>query len=135
MRNAATGDSARMNSELEANGLAWIGWIPLIVLPGAALACRARLAPWIFMWTLAGAIFFGCKWQAREMLRGDRSAFGSALFIGIYWALRIAVDFFYYDRQDWPRGKGFVFGHILLTSLFAYLAISNLGLVIWKVWT
>jgi len=135
MRNAATGDSARMNSELEANGLAWIGCIPLIVLPGAALACRASLAPWIFMWTLAGAIFVGCKWQACEMLRGDRSALGLALFIGIYWALRIVVDFFYYDRQDWPRGKGFVFGHILLTSLFAYLAISNLGLVIWKIWT
>lgn len=24
-------------------------------------------------------------------------------------------------------------GHILLTSLFGYLAITNLGLVIWKV--
>jgi hypothetical protein len=70
-----------------------------------------------------------------EMLRGDRSALGLALFIGTYWALRIAVDFFYYDHQDWPRGKGYVLGHILLTLLFACLAISNLGLVIWKVWT
>src|SRR6202790_5037118 len=31
-----------------------------------------------------------------EMLRGDRAALGLALFIGVYWALRIAVDFFYY---------------------------------------
>jgi hypothetical protein len=69
-----------------------------------------------------------------EILRGDRAALGLALFIGVYWALRIAVDFLYYEHADWPRGRGFVLGHILLTSLFAYLAVANLGLVIWKVW-
>jgi hypothetical protein len=69
-----------------------------------------------------------------EMLRGDRAALGVALFIGVYWALRIAVDFFYYDHTDWPNGRGFVAGHILLTSLFTYLAATNLGLVVWKVW-
>ena len=69
-----------------------------------------------------------------EMLRGDRAALGMALFIGIYWALRIGVDFFYYDHEDWPSGKGFVAGHILLTSLFVYLAATNLGLVVWKMW-
>jgi alginate O-acetyltransferase complex protein AlgI len=68
-----------------------------------------------------------------EMLRGDRAALGVALFIGVYWALRIAVDFFYYDHTDWPTGRGFVDGHILLTSLFTYLAATNLGLVVWKV--
>jgi hypothetical protein len=68
-----------------------------------------------------------------EMLRGDRAALGLALFIGLYWALRIAVDFLYYDHEDWPRGRGFLIGHILLTSLFGYLALANLGLVIWKV--
>jgi alginate O-acetyltransferase complex protein AlgI len=67
-----------------------------------------------------------------EMLRGDRAALGVALFIGVYWALRIAVDFFYYDHKDWPIGRGFIAGHILLTLLFAYLAATNLGLVIWK---
>ena len=69
-----------------------------------------------------------------EMLRGDRAALGLALFIGVYWALRIAVDFIYYDHKDWPRGGIFMIGHILLTSLFAYLAAANLGLVIWQVW-
>jgi hypothetical protein len=67
-----------------------------------------------------------------EMLRGDRAALGLALFIGIYWALRIVVDFTYYDHSDWPRGRGFVLGHILLTSLFAFLAATNLGLIIWR---
>jgi hypothetical protein len=69
-----------------------------------------------------------------EMLRGDRAALGVALFIGIYWALRIVVDFAYYEHKDWPRGGSFMIGHILLTSLFAFLSVTNLGLVAWKVW-
>ena len=69
-----------------------------------------------------------------EMLRGDRAALGVALFIGVYWALRISVDFFYYDHEDWPSGRGLIAGHILLTLLFAYLAATNLGLVVWKMW-
>jgi Membrane bound O-acyl transferase family len=44
-------------------GIALAGWVPLIVLPAAAIAVRPLLAPWCFMWTLAAAIFFGCKWQ------------------------------------------------------------------------
>ena len=69
-----------------------------------------------------------------EMLRGDRAALGLALFIGLYWASRIGVDFFYYDHADWPAGKGLMAGHILLNLLFTYLAATNLGLVAWKVW-
>jgi hypothetical protein len=68
-----------------------------------------------------------------EMLRGDRAALGLALFIGAYWALRVAVDFFYYDHADWPKGRGFVAGHILLNLLFVYLAATNLTIVVWKV--
>ena len=68
-----------------------------------------------------------------EMLRGDRAALGVALFIGVYWVLRIAVDFLYFEHKDWPNGPGFVIGHVLLTLLFTFLAATNLGLVIWKV--
>jgi hypothetical protein len=69
-----------------------------------------------------------------EMLGGDRAALGVALFIGVYWTLRIVVDFFYYDHADWPKGKGFAVGHVLLTLLFTYLAVTNLSLVVWQVW-
>ncbi len=68
-----------------------------------------------------------------ELLRGDRAALGLALFIGVYWLARTVVDFTYYEHQDWPHGPVFVVGHGLLTSLFAFLASANLGLVIWKV--
>lgn len=38
------------------------GYLALILLPGCALALRASLPAWGFMWALAFAIFAGCKW-------------------------------------------------------------------------
>ncbi len=37
-------------------------WLPLLLLPGIAVAARNALPPWIFMWLLAFAIYAGCKW-------------------------------------------------------------------------
>ncbi len=69
-----------------------------------------------------------------EMLRGDRAAMGLACFIGSYWTARILVDAFYFSHEDWPQGREFVIGHILLTSLFVALAGSYWGLFVWQVW-
>lgn len=63
-----------------------------------------------------------------EMIRGERAAVALAFFIGVYWLLRILVDFTYYSHSDWPAGAGFRVGHILLTSLFVFLCASYLGL-------
>ena len=41
----------------------WIGFLPLVILPVTTLVLADALAPWIFMWLLAFAIFAGCKWQ------------------------------------------------------------------------
>jgi predicted DCC family thiol-disulfide oxidoreductase YuxK len=38
------------------------GVLPLIVLPASALLLRPSLPPWVFMWTMAGALYAGCKW-------------------------------------------------------------------------
>jgi alginate O-acetyltransferase complex protein AlgI len=37
-------------------------WIALAALPFGALATKSFVSAWIFMWLMAGAIFFGCKW-------------------------------------------------------------------------
>jgi alginate O-acetyltransferase complex protein AlgI len=37
-------------------------WAPLVGLVAAALAGRAWLPAWAFMWALAYAMYFGCKW-------------------------------------------------------------------------
>lgn len=66
-----------------------------------------------------------------EMLRGDRAAMGLACFIGSYWTARILVDAFYFSHEDWPKGRQFVIGHILLTSLFVSLSATYWGIFLW----
>lgn len=62
-----------------------------------------------------------------EILTGQRPALALAIFIGTYWLLRIVVDFTYYSHSDWPKGKAFVIGHLLLTLLFVFLSATYLG--------
>ena len=70
----------------------------------------------------------------KELLRGDRAALSLACFVGVYWTSRILVDAFYFSHADWPKGRAFVIGHILLTCLFSALAATYLGLVVWHGW-
>src|SRR5260370_32350817 len=67
--------TALTDPSVSAKRLAWVGWIPLLVLPVATMTLRSRLQPWYLMWVLAFAIFFGCKWQTwwelRKIARGD----------------------------------------------------------------
>ena len=37
-------------------------WIALAILPLAALSAKPFVPAWVFMWLMAVAIFFGCKW-------------------------------------------------------------------------
>lgn len=51
----------------------WHGWLPLAVLPCAVLVLASELRPrWVFMWSLAFAIYCGCKWLTwrRSMVPG-----------------------------------------------------------------
>jgi hypothetical protein len=41
---------------------AWIGWLPLVTLPLLAMALSVVIPRWVFMWSLAFAIYAGCKW-------------------------------------------------------------------------
>lgn len=68
-----------------------------------------------------------------ELLRGDRAAMGLAAFIGAYWTARVIVDAVYFSHADWPKGKHFVIGHALLTTLFFFLAVSYWSLFVWNV--
>src|ERR1700677_3316272 len=67
-----------------------------------------------------------------ELMRGDRAALGLAAFIAVFWTMRILVDFFYYEHGDWPKGRVFVIGPILLTSLFIALAGTYWAVLAWN---
>lgn len=51
----------------------FVRWTPLILLPPlAGLALMPHAPAWVLMWTLAYAIFFGCKWATIDRRgRGD----------------------------------------------------------------
>jgi len=55
-------------------------------------------------------------------LAGNGAARGLALFIAVFWTIRVLADFVWYDRRDWPPGNALVAGHALLTTLFCSLA-------------
>jgi len=67
--------------------------------------------------------FSALTWRLHDsFLAGDPAARGIALFIAIFWTIRILADVFWYDSRDWPPGNALVAGHALLTSLFCTLA-------------
>jgi predicted DCC family thiol-disulfide oxidoreductase YuxK len=45
------------------------GVLPLIALPAGALLLRSSLPPWVFMWTMAVALYAGCKWLSYRAAR------------------------------------------------------------------
>jgi predicted DCC family thiol-disulfide oxidoreductase YuxK len=52
-------------------------WLLLILLPVLTLAARPLFPAWVFMWLLAGSLYFGCKWLTwrrglRQVGRVDR---------------------------------------------------------------
>jgi hypothetical protein len=57
-----------------------------------------------------------------EMVAGDRAAAGLALFIALYWLVRLVLDWFWFGHRVWPSGPRYVIAHIGLELLFAYLA-------------
>jgi hypothetical protein len=62
-------------------------------------------------------------------------------FIACYWAARVAIQFFYFDRADLALGRGvsaagmrlaetaLVVLFVGLTLVYGYAALLNLGLV------
>ena len=61
-------------------------WIALIALPISVLPLRDRLAPWQFMWLMAGAIFFGCKWLTAWRAQKPNSHLKLAPTLGYFFA-------------------------------------------------
>ncbi len=57
-----------------------------------------------------------------EILDKDPVASLLALAIGVWWTARILVDIFIFDHKDWPEGKKYIVGHVVLTSGFVGMA-------------
>lgn len=78
-------------------------------------------------YTFGTILFFGVATLVLhdEFLNGNRAALILAGFIMLFWLARVLTDVFSFGHKDhWPRGRFFVFGHILLTSLFVCLILA-----------
>jgi alginate O-acetyltransferase complex protein AlgI len=128
----------------------WLAAIGHFCILGASFQVPARLG-WKsdlgkltpfnrkLMWTYGGftvytIVAFGLLTLGLhdDFLRGDRAALAVAAFIGAYWLGRIGVDAFYFDHRDWPQGRRFLLGHVLLTGLFSALAMTYVALLALK---
>jgi hypothetical protein len=90
------------SAELVRN-FSWIGWLPTLVLPVAAIACRNLFSAWVFMWILSFAIFIGLKWLTWWKARGlvEHPAWRSAAYL-LAWPGMDAEAFLDVNQQSLP---------------------------------
>jgi hypothetical protein len=81
-------------------------------------------------WTYAGYILginlsFGLisVFLAQDLVAGSALAKAITGFIAIYWISRILIQFFYFDRNDFPKGSYYRVAEIALVALFFSLSI------------
>ena len=98
-------------------------WLPLLILPAAAMWLRDRVPAWALMWLLAAAVFAGCKWltwrHAPARLRRVNAARSLAYLVA--WPGMDATRFL--DRSAHPDRP-------LLREPFAALAKTVGGAVL-----
>jgi hypothetical protein len=73
-----------------------VDWLPLLVLVPAAAVFGRQFPAWLYMWTLAFALFAGCKWLCfrRELAKGAKVSFGIKLGFLFGWIGMDAANFF-----------------------------------------
>ncbi|SDJ70261.1 hypothetical protein SAMN04487898_10438 [Pedobacter sp. ok626] len=59
----------------------------------------------------------------RELLNGSLLALLICGFIAVYWISRVLIQFLYFDRKSFPKGKIYMAGEFMLVVLFVFLSI------------
>ena len=92
----------------------------------------AKVQPLIkqMFWTYAAYILvinlcFGLVsvFDSNELINGSRMAMFVTCFIAAYWISRVLIQFFYFDRSNFPAGKWNRLAEVLLVMLFVFLSI------------
>jgi len=58
-----------------------------------------------------------------ELSNGSFLASAICGFIAIYWISRVLIQFFYFDRKDFPTGQWNSLAEVILVALFFFLSI------------
>ncbi len=59
----------------------------------------------------------------KELTNGTTLSMLVTGFIAVYWISRVLIQFFYFDRTDFPKGKWNTIGESVLVTLFIFLSI------------
>src|SRR5580658_1805985 len=96
-------EAEKIASPDSAQSSSWVGYLPICVLPFAALTCRSRLQPWAFMWILAFSIFVSLKWLTwwKARTRIAHSTWRSAAYL-LAWPGMDAESFLDLSRRVVP---------------------------------
>jgi predicted DCC family thiol-disulfide oxidoreductase YuxK len=89
--------------------------LPLLILALAAGVIGKSLPPWLYMWTLAFALFAGCKWLCfrNELAKGTRPGLGRSLGFLFGWIGMDAEDFLAKDNApETPRATEWLFASL-----------------------
>lgn len=65
-----------------------------------------------------------------EILEGGVLAAVIVAVMLVFWLTRILVDIFYFSSSDWPEGRYFLIGRVLLSGVFFYLTITYASVLI-----
>ncbi|HSP45398.1 MAG TPA: DCC1-like thiol-disulfide oxidoreductase family protein [Chthoniobacterales bacterium] len=103
-------------------------WLALAVLPSVALLTKPFVPAWAFMWIMAMAIFFGCKWLTLgNAVRGGGSAgpFRAACYL-LAWPGMSAARFLSSNRtprlsrSDGVKSSALAIARILLGAVLVF---------------
>ena len=89
----------------------WLDYLPLVVLPLFAGVFRTWVAPWIFMWGIAFALYAGCKWLTYRVVSRSTSIQNPWRVAG-YLLAWPGMDTAFLNREEIParpRGSEWIF--------------------------
>src|SRR5271163_3656467 len=61
------------------------GWLPLVLLPLVGFLVGYREPPWVLMWLVALAMFFGCKWLTWSQRPQPDTGFTRSMMFLFLW--------------------------------------------------
>ncbi|MDP9079205.1 MAG: hypothetical protein M3O71_17390 [Bacteroidota bacterium] len=92
----------------------------------------ARVQPLIkqMFWTYAAYILvinlsFGLLsvFDSVELINGAHISMFVTAFIAVYWISRVLIQFFYFDRANFPKGSRNRLAEIVLVALFIFFSL------------
>lgn len=104
-----------------------LDWMPVILLPAAALIGRDHLPNWVFMWLFVSAVFAGCKWLTwrRALIANHPPSFKRTLGYLMAWPGMDATSFLHGKHEPRPKPGKWCLGIIRFAAGIALVYLAS----------